>query len=170
MSRDCRSLEQWGPFTTSDQFLGTSFSSELSRCHGRLTTNVPPAHFCPYMRFEHRGRSAFKERVIGLSSCLHLHHGLFSFFPSAHLSSLRWRRVAISSTLTMQAHPLIPPHIAPGCWPEATDEDKKAALYQLKQTRWMNAGIESCVSKGILAGVAGAFLPSQPKLHIAVSE
>ena len=55
----------------------------------------------------------------------------------------------------MQAHPLIPPHIAPGCWPEATDEEKKAALYQLKQTRWMNAGIESCVSKGVLAGVAG---------------
>lgn len=57
----------------------------------------------------------------------------------------------------MQIHPLIPPHIAPGCWPEATDEDKKNALYQLKQTRWMNAGIESCVSKGILAGVAGVF-------------
>lgn len=57
----------------------------------------------------------------------------------------------------MQVHPLIPPHIAPGCWPEATDEEKKDALYQLKQTRWMNAGMESCVSKGVLAGVAGAF-------------
>jgi hypothetical protein len=60
----------------------------------------------------------------------------------------------------MQAHPLIPPHIAPGCWPQATDEEKKAALYQIKQARWMNAGIESCVSKGVLAGVAGESLHS----------
>lgn len=65
----------------------------------------------------------------------------------------------------MQAHPLIPPHIAPGCWPEATDEDKKNALHQVKQTRWMNAGMESCISKGILAGVAGQYFLDEPSRH-----
>lgn len=55
----------------------------------------------------------------------------------------------------MQSHPLIPPIIAPGGWPGATAEDKQTELMRLKQMRWMAAGMESCVSKGIIAGVVG---------------
>lgn len=55
----------------------------------------------------------------------------------------------------MQAHPLIPPYIAPGGWPGATDEEKAVSRTQLKQTRWMTAGMESCVSKGVISGVVG---------------
>jgi len=58
----------------------------------------------------------------------------------------------------MQAHPLIPPLIAPGCWPQATDEDKRNGLLQLRQQRYIQAGMESCVSKGIIAyGVGFGF-------------
>ena len=55
----------------------------------------------------------------------------------------------------MQAHPLIAPVIAPGAWPGATEEEKARELYQLKQQRWMVAGMESCISKGVMAGVVG---------------
>lgn len=57
--------------------------------------------------------------------------------------------------LAMQAHPLIAPVIAPGCWPGATTEEKQAELYKLKQQRWVAAGMESCISKGILSAGVG---------------
>ena len=64
-------------------------------------------------------------------------------------------RNALRSLRTMQAHPLIPPHIAPGCWPEATAEDKKNALANLKQQRMMQSGMESVVVKGAISAGAG---------------
>ena len=64
-------------------------------------------------------------------------------------------RNALHSLYTMQAHPLIPPHIAPGCWPEATAEDKKNALANLKQQRMMQSGMESVVVKGAISAGAG---------------
>ena len=85
----------------------------------------------------------------------------FPFHPTlinfVQATNLPWIQATRPHWPTMSAHPLIAPVVAPGCWPGATIEEKQAELYKLKQQRWVAAGMESCISKGILSAGVGTY-------------